>query len=71
MSAHIEIESIPDGHVIVGYFVSLKVLDEDGSMYFASRNDGLNMMEAWGMAKNLEMIAEASIAATTEDPRDP
>lgn len=43
------IKKIPDGHVVVGHVVLLKVLDADGGEYWATRQEGLNTMEAYGM----------------------
>ena len=68
MSAHIDVDKIPDGHVIVGYVAALKILDGDGDVYFAIRNDGLNMMETLGMARDLSATAERDVLACGEEP---
>lgn len=43
---------IPEKHTVVGFLAYIKVLDDDGEMYWASRSDGLNDMEKLGMALN-------------------
>lgn len=44
---------LPENHVVVGYVVHLKVLDQDGNLYFAMRTQGLNDMEALGLASDM------------------
>lgn len=52
-TATIEIGNIPEGHVIVGYFAQVKVLDKDGKAYYAMRARDLNDMECYGMAMDI------------------
>lgn len=49
----IEVTALPKGHIVVGYIAHLKVLDEEGEEYFATRIDGLGDMEMLGMAVNM------------------
>jgi hypothetical protein len=46
---NLPVKSIPEGHVVVGHVVLLKCLDTEGEEYWATRQDGLNTMEAYGM----------------------
>ena len=45
--------SIPLGHIVVGYVAHLKVLDENGQLYFAMRSKDINDMEALGLAQDM------------------
>lgn len=42
--------SIPDGHMIVGFVGTFKVIDENSTVYWGTRCVGLNDMEAYGMS---------------------
>lgn len=56
---NISINKIDDGHIVVGYVAVLKVLDKNGEVYWATRSDDLNDMEAYGMMHNaVEMFRE-------------
>lgn len=46
----LEIGGIPDGHIVSGHIAYLKVIDEKGESYWAMRSEGINDMEALGMA---------------------
>lgn len=59
MSANIEVTGIPDGHIIVGFISIVKVLDENGDTYWATRSKDINDMEGLGMMVNAtEMFRE-------------
>lgn len=47
------IANIPRGHIIVGYVSHLKVLDNEGELYFAQRTGGLNDMEKFGLSVSM------------------
>lgn len=46
---NLPIKKVPEGHIVVGHVVLMKVLDAQGEEYWATRQEGLNMMEAYGM----------------------
>lgn len=50
---HIELDNLPEGHIIVGYVTSIKILDEEGNYYWSLRKRDLNDMEAFGMATDM------------------
>lgn len=60
---NLEVNHIPEGHVIVGYVAHLKVLDKDGEEYWATRDNGLGDMEMLGMAHDMVNEYQSSIAA--------
>jgi hypothetical protein len=64
----LEIGEMPDGHVVVGYIASLKMLDEEGTIYWAMRNDGLNSMESLGMASDLHNEYRVQLEQTKTHP---
>lgn len=65
---NMEINGIPDGHVVVGHISYLKVLDAEGECYWAFRNDGLNSMEALGLAVDMENEVRMSVSDMKVDP---
>lgn len=67
---NIEIGSLPEGHVILGYIAHLKVLDTDNSLYFAMRSKDLNDMEAYGLAIDMADTIRSGLQKSKEDPRD-
>lgn len=50
---NLPIGHMPAGHLVVGYVAHLKVMDTNGDLYFATRVDGLNDMEMYGMAQDM------------------
>lgn len=50
--ACIYVDDIPRGHLVLGHVSVLKVLAEDGALYWATRIEELNDMEAYGMLHN-------------------
>lgn len=58
--------SIPLGHIVVGYVAHLKVLDENGELYFAIRTRDLNDMEALGLALDLKRSIEDDLQSGKE-----
>lgn len=57
--AHIYVNGIPEGHIIAGYVAVVKVIDEEGGAYWATRTKDLNDMEGFGMMMNAtEMFRE-------------
>ena len=70
-TATIKVESIPEGHVVVGYIVvNLKVLDENGDLYWALRRDGLDSMESYGMAHDLVDSIRRTLQGIAVFPND-
>ena len=69
MSA-LEINSLPDEHIIAGYVTHIKVIDENGEMYWATRMEGLNDMEAYGMAQDMANSFRRDLTNGKEAPRD-
>lgn len=49
----LEINNVPQGHLVVGHITYLKCVDNDGKDYWALRQSGLNIMEALGCAKDM------------------
>lgn len=44
---------VPEGHLVVGYVAHLKVLDEEGKLYFSARQKDVNDMEALGLSTDM------------------
>lgn len=44
---------VPEGHLVVGYVAHLKVLDENGELYFSARSKDVNDMEAIGLSYDM------------------
>ena len=44
---------VPEGHIVVGYVAHLKVLDENGELYFSARSKDCNDMEALGLTYDM------------------
>jgi hypothetical protein len=66
----IPIGHMPSGHLVVGYIAHLKVMDDNGRLYFATRVDGLNDMEMYGMAANMADSFGEVLAASKETLED-
>lgn len=59
MSVRIDVDRIPEGHIVVGYVAVVKLLDEEGKEYWATRSQGINDMEGFGMISTAtEMFRE-------------
>lgn len=66
----LELGAIPPSHTPVGYVAYVKVLDEDGQLYWALRSDGLNDMEKLGMAEAMATTFAAELQACTRHTDD-
>ncbi|MGH3433181.1 MAG: hypothetical protein ACRDQB_10125 [Thermocrispum sp.] len=70
----LKVQRIPSDHMVVGYVAYLKVLDENGDMYFAQRIEGINDMEALGMAtdmqNNYQVMLENSVVEIEDEGND-
>lgn len=64
----LDISSLPKGHVVLGYVACLKVLDENGELYFAMRSTGLNDMESLGMTHDMLNTFQTDMADSKEYP---
>jgi hypothetical protein len=69
-TATIQVDHIKDGHVIVGYVACIKVLDEDGELYWATRQDGVNDAEAYGMGQIMVDNFATDLSSRRCDPDD-
>jgi hypothetical protein len=58
---------MPEGHTLVGYIAYIKMLDRDGEVYWASRDDGLNGMEMLGMAHDMATEYQVDLANSRKD----
>lgn len=50
---NLSVGHMPADHIVVGYCAHLKVMDAEGQLYFATRVNGLNDMEMYGMAQDM------------------
>jgi hypothetical protein len=50
---NLHVGHMPEGHLVVGYVAHIKVMDDNGELYFATRVNGLNDMEMLGMAQDM------------------
>jgi hypothetical protein len=66
-SVGLEITSLPDGHIIIGYVAHLKVLDDYGRLYFAMRTKDVNDMEAFGLAHGMVDSIRADLQNNKEE----
>lgn len=68
--ATIEVGFVPSGHMVAGYIAYLKVIDETGDYYWASRDNGLNTMEMLGMAQDMVNEYQSDLAANRRNAAD-
>lgn len=68
MSYELNIDSIPDGHVAVGYVATIKLLDENGKVYWAHRSAGLDDMELYGMVRSHADDVSRQLRLQKRDP---
>jgi hypothetical protein len=67
----LEIGYMKEGHTVVGHLSYLKVLDNEGDFYWASRSDGINMMEQLGMAYDMVREIEEDLKRSRRNPGEP
>lgn len=61
---------LPEGHMLVGQLLGLKVMAPDGSMYFAIRTSGLNDMELLGMSHDMATSFQDDLLKAKDVPPD-
>jgi hypothetical protein len=64
---NLSVAYMPTGHTMVGYIAYIKMLDAEGEVYWATRDDGLNDMEMLGMAHDMASEYQTYLAANRRD----
>jgi hypothetical protein len=66
----LEVGYMPKGHLVAGYIAYIKVIDENGDYYWASRQEGLNNMEQLGMACDMVNEIQEDLKSSRRNPGD-